>query len=196
MRSLRVAVNRVALELNMRDQTTTPRPPRWHNVIIALVCLGGVLLSGLVWAGMRAWDQEHLAVRLNQQAAEQAELLENQMLRSMEVLRSIGSLLATRGQVDRSIFHTFVQDALQRQPELQALGWTPVVPEVSGNSSNNQREPRDWRIFYSSRKTRPGTRCRSPIARTITPCCTSSRNNPTAWWRGMTWAPIRFAWRH
>ena len=119
----------------MRDGSKTSRlprgfrpAPRWHTVAIAVVCLGGVLLSGLVWMAMRAWDREHLQVRLNQQAAEQAELLEKQMLRSMEVLHSIGSLFAAHGHVDRESFHNFVADALERQPELQALGWTPVVP--------------------------------------------------------------------
>jgi PAS domain S-box-containing protein len=119
----------------MRRDSKNDRPargyrpaPRWHTAAITVVCLGGVLLSVLVWMAMRAWDQDHILMRVNQQAAEQAELLEKQMLRSMEVLNSIASLYATRGQIDRAVFHTFVKDALDRQPELQALDWTPVVP--------------------------------------------------------------------
>ncbi|HEY2328968.1 MAG TPA: CHASE domain-containing protein, partial [Verrucomicrobiae bacterium] len=49
-------------------------------------------------------------------------------MRSMEVLYSIASLHAAQGGISRRQFHEFVQQALARQPELQALSWNPVVP--------------------------------------------------------------------
>jgi signal transduction histidine kinase/DNA-binding NarL/FixJ family response regulator len=45
----------------------------------------------------------------------------------MEVLYSIASLHSARGEIRREEFHEFVQQALRRQPELQALSWNPRV---------------------------------------------------------------------
>ena len=61
-------------------------------------------------------------------AHEQAEKLQVTMSRSMEVLYSVASLYAVEGQINRSKFNDFVRLALERQPELQALSWNPLVP--------------------------------------------------------------------
>ena len=61
-------------------------------------------------------------------AHEQAEKLEVTIMHSMEVLYSIASLYAAEGRIERDQFHQFVQQALARQPELQALSWNPIVP--------------------------------------------------------------------
>ena len=50
------------------------------------------------------------------------------MLRSTEVLHSIAALHAASGELGRNRFRAFVQLALKRQPELQALSWNPRVP--------------------------------------------------------------------
>ncbi|HEY2081840.1 MAG TPA: CHASE domain-containing protein [Verrucomicrobiae bacterium] len=46
----------------------------------------------------------------------------------MEVLHSVAALHAVEEQFDRKAFQDFVEEALHRQPELQALSWNPVVP--------------------------------------------------------------------
>ncbi len=77
---------------------------------------------------MRGWEQKEMKKHAADLAHEQAERLHVSVLRSMEVLYSIASLHAAQGGINRRQFHEFVQQALARQPELQALSWNPVVP--------------------------------------------------------------------
>jgi signal transduction histidine kinase/CheY-like chemotaxis protein len=77
---------------------------------------------------MRGWEQRELEKHAYDLAQEQAEKLHVSILRSMEVLYSIASLHAAQGGITRREFHEFVQQALARQPELQALSWNPIVP--------------------------------------------------------------------
>jgi signal transduction histidine kinase/CheY-like chemotaxis protein len=77
---------------------------------------------------VRSWEEKELRKHAADLAKEQAERLHVSVLRSMEVLYSIASLHAAQGDVSRRQFHEFVQQALARQPELQALSWNPIVP--------------------------------------------------------------------
>ena len=77
---------------------------------------------------MRGWEQKETAKRAADLAHEQAEKLHVSILRSMEVLYSVAALHAAQGGIQRQQFHQFVQQALVRQPELEALSWNPVVP--------------------------------------------------------------------
>lgn len=76
---------------------------------------------------MRGEEQKAVEKHAYDLAEEQAEKLRVSMLRSMEVLYSIASLHAAQGGLTRNEFHEFVQQALARQPELQALSWNPIV---------------------------------------------------------------------
>ncbi len=60
---------------------------------------------------------------------EQIETLRISMTRSIEVLNSIASLHAVSGRMERGQFGSFVRESLNRQRELQALSWNPVVKE-------------------------------------------------------------------
>jgi len=87
-----------------------------------------MLLSVGLFFSTRGWEQKELEKHTSDLAREQAEKLHVSVLRSMEVLYSISSLHAAQGELSRREFHDFVQQALARQPELQALSWNPVVP--------------------------------------------------------------------
>lgn len=87
----------------------------------------GVLLSFLLFAVLRSWEKRDVEKRASDLACEQAEKLQVSILRSMEVLYSVASLHTVERQFNRSAFKDFVQQALHRQPELQALSWNPVV---------------------------------------------------------------------
>jgi signal transduction histidine kinase/CheY-like chemotaxis protein len=65
---------------------------------------------------------------VQQMAEARANVLRSAVVRSMEVLHSIKALYDTRDVVSRAEFATFVNQALARQPELQALAWDPRVP--------------------------------------------------------------------
>jgi len=87
----------------------------------------GIILSvGLAFT-VRAWELKEMKQHAADLAHEQAEKLHISILRSMEVLYSIASLHAAQGGIRRQEFHQFVRQALDRQPELQALSWNPVV---------------------------------------------------------------------
>jgi signal transduction histidine kinase/CheY-like chemotaxis protein/sensor domain CHASE-containing protein len=88
----------------------------------------GVFLSLILFATIRNWEQSEIQKRAADLAHEQAEKLEVTVMHSMEVLYSIASLHAAQGKIGRAQFRQFVQQALARQPELQALSWNPIVP--------------------------------------------------------------------
>jgi signal transduction histidine kinase/CheY-like chemotaxis protein len=98
--------------------------PAWISFVLGV----GVILSVGLYFTVRSWEEKELRKHAADLANEQAERLHVSVLRSMEVLYSIASLHAAQGTLSRRQFHEFVQQALLRQPELQALSWNPVVP--------------------------------------------------------------------
>jgi len=107
-----------------RSRPALPLRRAW--VAIGLF-LGGVALSITLYCCARGWERERLAADLQARASERVELVRNQVLRSMEVLHGVGSLLSTHPKTSRVDFALFVRDSLRRQPELHALAWTPYV---------------------------------------------------------------------
>lgn len=107
-----------------------PKPPQPQLTAkasaLAVLSLGLALtvwVSGLLWKGNhRAWEEE--VRRLGQ---DRAELLRGQVLRSMEVLHAMVACMWPGWEVTRTEFRDFVNEALARQPELQALAWDPRV---------------------------------------------------------------------
>jgi hypothetical protein len=98
--------------------------PAWTSFVLG----AGIILSVGLCFTMRGWEQKELKKHAYDLAQEQAEKLHVSILRSMEVLYSIASFHAAQGGITRQEFHDFVQQALARQPELQALSWNPIVP--------------------------------------------------------------------
>ncbi len=90
----------------------------------------GGILSLALFLTIRSWEQREVGRRAADLAQEQVERLHVSVLRSMEVLHSIASLHAACGSLQREQFRQFVQRALDRQPELAALSWNPVVPQA------------------------------------------------------------------
>ncbi|MBC8095450.1 MAG: CHASE domain-containing protein, partial [Akkermansiaceae bacterium] len=99
-------------------------PPPWIGYVLGL----GMVLSLAVFFVIRGWEKRDLEKQAAAVTGEQIEKLRVSMLRSMEVLHSIVSLHAAEGCIERNQFRQFVQQALARQPELQALSWNPLVP--------------------------------------------------------------------
>ncbi len=65
-----------------------------------------------------------------QEALDRMEQLRSDMLRTMEILHSVQALFEVKPEVTRAEFHHFVQSALVRLPELQALEWIPRVSAI------------------------------------------------------------------
>ena len=89
---------------------------------------GGVILSLVLFLTIRGWEEHEIKKRAADLVHEQVEKFEITVLRSIEVLHSIASLHAAEGRIERDQFDRFVQEALARQPELQALSWNPAIP--------------------------------------------------------------------
>ncbi|HEX7651974.1 MAG TPA: CHASE domain-containing protein, partial [Verrucomicrobiae bacterium] len=87
----------------------------------------GVVLSLGVSGMVRMGENKEICKHATDCARDAAENLHVTVLRSMEVLYSIAALHAAHGEINRVDFHDFVQSALARQPELQALSWNPVI---------------------------------------------------------------------
>lgn len=98
-------------------------PPGWFWAVLGV---GGVLSLAL-FVTIRGWERREVERRAADIAQEQVERLHVSVLRSMEVLHSIAALHAASGKIEREQFRQFVQRALERQPELAALSWNPVV---------------------------------------------------------------------
>src|ERR1700722_9850724 len=81
----------------------TSRSPRarlpllWGCTLALLTA--GISLSVLLFTYVRAWERRGLQAEVSSRATERVEVLRNKMLASMDVLRGIDSLFATRGAV-------------------------------------------------------------------------------------------------
>ena len=117
----------------------------------------GILLS-LIFCALRGWEQRDLEKQATDITAHRAEKLQSDIWRSMEVLQSIAALHAVSGDLGAKEFHAFVQRALVRQHEIQALSWNrwcvpPIVlcsssarwPRVRGTMNfGNSFLPASW----------------------------------------------------
>ncbi len=110
------------------------RPPSFlrrvlrHPAIVPVALCLGVILSVISFSVLRAWERAALKQSAEEIVREQVDRLQVLVLRSMEALHAVASLHGATGQFDRREFRRFVQPALERQPELLALSWDPVVP--------------------------------------------------------------------
>ena len=98
-------------------------PTAWALGVLA----AGSLLSLGLFVWVRRWEHQLIQQQCAELTHSQIERLQISILRSIEVLQSVAALARTRGYLDRTEFHDFVQPALSRQAELQALSWNPVV---------------------------------------------------------------------
>jgi len=111
--------------LNRFESNSRKRsPPIWIGAVLGL----GVVLSVALFLVIRGWERRDLEQAAGDLAGAQLEQLHVDMLRSMEVLHSITAFVSVRGQPTREEFRRFVEPALVRQPELQALEWVPRIP--------------------------------------------------------------------
>gem|GEM_PF-2733364 len=106
------------------------RPRRLPRALfwITGVLVAGVILSVFLFVHLRSRGHRDTAEAAADLAHQQIERLRVSILRSMEVLHSVDALHAAHGHLDRQHFRAFVQSALARKPELQALCWNPAVP--------------------------------------------------------------------
>jgi len=110
--------------IGFKSHSQPQLPPAWIGAVLGV----GLALSVALFLVIRDWEERAVENEAGELTRGQVEKLHVDMLRSMEVLHSITAFMAVRGQPTRSEFGRFVQPALTRQPELQALEWVPRVP--------------------------------------------------------------------
>ena len=110
--------------LRFLDISRSRVPAAWIGGVLGM----GILLSLILFLALRRWEHREQRERIAAVAHEQIEKLHVSILRSMEVLHSVASLYRVEGRIGRDAFRQFVDGALHRQPELQAVSWNPVVP--------------------------------------------------------------------
>ncbi len=108
----------------------------------------GVLLSLWLYGATRSMERQEQQARVREVVREQGEKLEISILRSMEVLNGIVSLYAAHNGLDGPLFREFVQGALRRQPELEALSWNPWVPAEKRSEFERRGEPGGTADFH------------------------------------------------
>jgi CHASE1-domain containing sensor protein len=94
---------------------------------VAIATVFGCAMSLVAERLLNRRNRQRLFEELADVAEPRAKALREQILKSMEVLHSIASFHATRAEISREEFRSFVRAALTRQPELQALSWDPRV---------------------------------------------------------------------
>ena len=114
----------------LRRATGLLRDGLRHPGVIPAVFCAGAVLSLVSYVVVRESEQNMAQERAAETVRKEVETLQETGLRSMEVLYSVASLYEAHGGIDRQEFHKFVQQALDRQPELRALSWNPWVPDV------------------------------------------------------------------
>ena len=103
--------------------TRSRLPPAWIGGVLGV----GIILSTVLYLTIRGLENTELQEKAESIAQEQTERLKAGMMRSMDVLYSIAALHAAEGEIRRPQFQQFVQQAISRQPELQAVSWNPRV---------------------------------------------------------------------
>ncbi len=126
------------------------------RLMVSLVLLLGAAFSSICAALL--WQRGELETReeLRLAAKERAEVLHVQVLRSTEVLHAITSLHQLRGEIGREEFRRFVADALDRQPELHALGIDPRVTHSERAAWEERARAEGLRDFIISEQDHAG----------------------------------------
>jgi len=89
--------------------------------------LSGCVISILAFVVIQDFERTKLQREFNEQANNRLAALQTDMIRQQEIVISIASLFSSSSSVTRSQFKIFVQDALTRRPNIQALGWNPLI---------------------------------------------------------------------
>ncbi|MBL9169084.1 MAG: CHASE domain-containing protein [Verrucomicrobiales bacterium] len=121
-------------------QTATSSGSRLHPVRVGAALALGVLLSLALFFAYRAREAREEEMATTEVVHRHLEQLQVSILRSMEVLYSLAALHRVHGGMKPPEFALFVQQALARQPELQALSWNPYLADAERDGFERQAE--------------------------------------------------------
>lgn len=126
------------------------RAPAIFALVLGMVV--SVLLTMLLLRSREdAWQDE-----VRRLAQDRTEIIRGQIVRSMEVLHGIVAYFETDREVTRQEFGSFVGQALNRQPELQALAWDPRVPGPERQAWEDRARAEGFSDFHFTEEEREG----------------------------------------
>ncbi len=99
-----------------------------HLPIIVVLCLGTALAAG-GYFGAQSYYRAQAERDFERAAGQYTAVVQRAIDGYDEVIKSIKTFFTVSNEVDRWEFLKFVEEHLQRQPGIQALGW---VPRISG----------------------------------------------------------------
>jgi signal transduction histidine kinase/CheY-like chemotaxis protein len=123
---------------------------------VAIATIFGCALSVVAERLLNRRNRRRLLEELTDVAEPRAKALREQVLKSMEVLHSIASFHATRMDISREEFRSFVRSALSRQPELQALSWDPRVSSQERPAWEARARAEGFPNFHFTDQETPG----------------------------------------
>ncbi|MCW5848793.1 MAG: CHASE domain-containing protein [Anaerolineae bacterium] len=105
------------------------KPPRsaLRRYPVALALIVGLTLSVIAYIFIRNRQVRLVQLEFQQQAGDYASAVRRNLDDHLAVLEAIGPFYAASQSVERNEFQAFVQAALRRQPNIQALYWIPRV---------------------------------------------------------------------
>jgi CHASE1-domain containing sensor protein len=120
------------------------------------------LLVSVFLCGLLMQDRERaLENEVRRRGQDRAEVIRGQILRSMEVLHGLSAFFETHGEVTREQFGTFVNEALERQPEVQALAWDPRVSHDKRAAMEARTRAEGFHDFTFTEEQTEGVRVRA-----------------------------------
>ena len=119
--------------------------------LLAGICLSA-LVAGVIWQARERERQD----AVQRTAQDRADVIRQQILRSLEVLHGMAAFFDARPTVSREEFRVFVSGSLERQPELQALAWDPVVPAGQRETWENQARADGFPGFHFTQEESGG----------------------------------------
>lgn len=123
----------------------TPAIPRLKSasrtLAIWLIGLLGSTLSLEIFFLLRDLDQRQAQYQFDQLNYARVQTLQRTIDSALETLQSVGAFFRGSERVEREEFHTFVQNVLERHPEIDSLFWRQHVgAEQRGEFENQLRE--------------------------------------------------------
>lgn len=119
-----------------------------HGVPAWIAMCAGLFLTLAATKIAFVEDRESLRSEVARVAGDRMDVIRGQILRSMEALHSIRAFFEARQGVTRLEFSAFVTETLNRQPELQALAWDPMVPHSEREAWESKARSEGFTDFH------------------------------------------------
>jgi CHASE1-domain containing sensor protein len=122
-----------------------------------LLPTGAAFIATLVSARFVSSEEDkQLLATFEQDASRLALVVKNYIDEDLRLLRSIRNFYVSSVEMHRDEFSEFVQEELERRPELKALEWAPVVPHAERETFERKARAEGFSGFRITQRDRNG----------------------------------------